>query len=84
MYTYWLRNKSRTSYEININLWFLRTIRQYLTLSTSQLSYFIASLQGLKSVNLRTTKTNYDFLVAYKLLFLVLVILFLSLVILSL
>lgn len=84
MYTFWLNNKSRASYDININLWFLNSIRQYLVLSASQISYFVSSLDSLKLLNLKTTKTYYDFLVVYKFLFLLLFVAAAFLVILSL
>lgn len=66
MYTYWLNNKSRSSVNINLNLWLLNSIRQYAILSTTTLSYFISSLNGLQLINLKTTKTYYDFLVIFK------------------
>lgn len=67
MYTYWLNNKSRSSVNINLNLWLLNSIRQYAIISTTTLSYFISSLSGLKLVNLKTVKTYYDFLVIFRL-----------------
>jgi len=72
MYTYWLKNRNRASTNINLNLWLLNSIRQYAILSTTTLSYFISSINGLKLINLKTTKTYYDFLVVFKFLSLVL------------
>jgi hypothetical protein len=66
MYNYWLNNKSRASVNVNLNLWLLNSVRQYAILSTTTLSYFISSLDGLKLINLKTTKTYYDFLVIFK------------------
>jgi hypothetical protein len=84
MYTYWLHNKSRMSTNVNLNLWFLNSIRQYAILSTTTLSYFISSLSGLKLVNIKTTKTYYDFLIVFRLFFIVLVFIVLILSIVSL
>jgi len=74
MYTYWLNNKNRASTNINLNLWLLNSIRQYAILSTTVLSYFISSINGLKLINLKTTKTYYDFLVVFKFFSVILVI----------
>ena len=84
MYTFWLNNKTRASYDVNVNLWFLNSIRQYLVLSTSQISYLVSSLYGLKSLSLKTTKTYYDFSVVYKFLFIMVSILATFLIIISL
>lgn len=82
MYTYWLNNRNRASVNINLNLWFINAIRQYAILNTTTLSYFISSLNGLKLINLKTTKTYYDFLVVFKFfsLFLLVVIVTLGIV----
>ena len=61
IYTYWLNHNNNNTLKSKINLWYLKDIRSFNVMSSSNLSYLVSSLNAPKIKLIKTVRANTSF-----------------------